>query len=232
MQAKEKELRAGGRENFPIKIIETAGKPLERILVKTDPFNGNGCSDLKGIPNRNPKNTISCRRNNVGYELKCKLCPATSYFGETGQNMHTRMKKHESKWRSKSLEIRKGSAFYVHMKNDHDDVDISGKDIDEYFEVTILKAYQKVLTRLVDEGTNLTKHKGSILNSKTEWHQPKIVRNVIIQGGAEAVRGNMGPRPNHPPLTPAPAVNVATPPGAQESSRTIRLRERQLRIGQ
>ena len=55
MQAKEKELRAGGRENFPIKIIETAGKPLERILVKTDPFKGNGCSDLKCIPNRNPK---------------------------------------------------------------------------------------------------------------------------------------------------------------------------------
>ena len=36
MQAKEKELRAGGRENFPIKIIETAGKPLERMLAKPD----------------------------------------------------------------------------------------------------------------------------------------------------------------------------------------------------
>ena len=174
MQAKEEELRAGGRENFPIKIIETAGKPLERILVKTDPFSGNGCSDPKCIPNRNPKNRISCRRNNVGYELKCKLCPGTSYFGETGQNMHTCMKKHESKWRSKSLEIRKGSAFYVYMKNDHDDVDISGKDIDEFFEVTIIKAYQKVLTRLVDKGTNLTKTKAASWTQKQNGISPKL----------------------------------------------------------
>ena len=108
MQAKEKELRAGGGENFPVKIIETAGKPLERILVKTDPFSGKGCSDLKCIPQRNVKNRISCRRNNVGYELKSKLCPGTRYFGETGQNMHTCTKKHESKWRSISLEISKG----------------------------------------------------------------------------------------------------------------------------
>ena len=118
------------------------------------------------------------------------------------------------------------------MKNDYDDVDITRKNIDEFFEVTIFKAYQKVLTRLVIEGTNLTKPKGSILNSKTERHQPKIVRNEIIQGGAEAVWGNMGPRPNHPPITPALPENVSSPPGAQESSRTITLRERQLRVGQ
>ena len=51
------------------------------------------------------------------------------FFLENGQNMHTHMKKHESKWQSKSLEIRKYSAFYVHMKNDYDDVDITGKNI-------------------------------------------------------------------------------------------------------
>ena len=58
MQAKEKEMRAGGRETLPIKIIETAGKPLEIILVKTDPFKGNKCTDKTCIPNRHPKNWI------------------------------------------------------------------------------------------------------------------------------------------------------------------------------
>ena len=33
MQANEIELRAGIRETLPIKIIETSGKPLERVLV-------------------------------------------------------------------------------------------------------------------------------------------------------------------------------------------------------
>ena len=45
MQKKEEELRAGGREAWPIKIIETAGKTLEQTLVKTDPFNDNSCYD-------------------------------------------------------------------------------------------------------------------------------------------------------------------------------------------
>ena len=45
----------------------------------------------------------------------------------------------------------------------------------------------------------LFKHNGPILNSKLEWHQPKIIGNVIIQGGAEAVRGNMGLKPNSSP---------------------------------
>ena len=31
LQAKEKEIRAGGRETFPIQIIETAGKSLGRV---------------------------------------------------------------------------------------------------------------------------------------------------------------------------------------------------------
>ena len=110
MQVMEKELRPGGRENFPKKIIETAGKPLERVLVINDPFDGNKCSDKQCLPNRNPKNHISCRRNNVGYGLTCKIChwdggsgpepelnPAT-YLGETGENLHTRMKNHESRF--------------------------------------------------------------------------------------------------------------------------------------
>ena len=127
MQAKEKYLRAGGREHLPIEIIETAGKPLERILVKQDPFSGNKCMDKSCLPNRNPKNRISCMRNNIGYELRCKLRhwaggsnqdmdqgPAT-YFGETGENMHTQMKSHESKFRSKWLHVRKGSTFYMYI---------------------------------------------------------------------------------------------------------------------
>ena len=58
MQAKEEEMRAGGREAYPIKIIETAGRTLEQTLVKTDPFDGNKCTDEKCEPNKNPANKI------------------------------------------------------------------------------------------------------------------------------------------------------------------------------
>ena len=58
--------------------------------------------------------------------------PAT-YFGETEENMHTRMKIHESKFRSKLLHIRKGSAFYIHMVNEHPDKTLENKLLDEFF---------------------------------------------------------------------------------------------------
>ena len=44
--------------------------------------------DTKFIANLNIRNHISCRRNNVGYNIPCKLCPV-AYIGETGENMHT-----------------------------------------------------------------------------------------------------------------------------------------------
>ena len=44
-------MRAG--EDYPIKIIETAGKTLEQTLVNTDPFGGNQCNDEKCEPKKN-----------------------------------------------------------------------------------------------------------------------------------------------------------------------------------
>ena len=60
MQAKEEEMRKGGREEYPIKIIETAGKTLEQTLVNTDPFRGNQCNDEKCEPNKHCKNCECC----------------------------------------------------------------------------------------------------------------------------------------------------------------------------
>ena len=74
MQQKEEETRVGGREVWPIKIIETAGRTLEQTLVNTDPFGGNLCSDPKCLPSKDPKNKINCRRNTVCYRITCLLC--------------------------------------------------------------------------------------------------------------------------------------------------------------
>ena len=60
------------------------------------------------------------------------------------------------------------------MVNEHPDNTLENKPLDDFFKVNILKAYQKVLTRLVNEGTNFKSHNGPILNSKSELHHPKI----------------------------------------------------------
>ena len=206
MQEKEAEMRAGGREEFPIKIIETAGKTLERTLVNSDPFDGNQCTDAKCEPRKNPRNKINCRRNGVTYRISCLLClrggrpsdvtkylECACYYGESGKNMHCRSKEHVSKFNSKSEKIRSESPFYKHLLNTHGGKD-GEKEFSEYFEVQILKAYQKPFTRLVEEGTYITSHKGELLNSKSEWHQAKVVRTrtQVVQGGAEVVQHHHG----------------------------------------
>ena len=50
------------------------------------------------------------------------------------------------------------------MVNEHVDVSLVNGPIDMFFEVNVLKAYQSILTRLVDEGAYIRRYKGQILN--------------------------------------------------------------------
>ena len=224
MQKIEKEMRPGGREMWPIKIIETAGKTLESVLVRADPFMGNKCVDPKCLPNKNPKNKINCRRNNIGYRIPCKQCPA-AYIGETGENMHTRAKSHLSKFYSKTKKIRESSAFIKHIENKHGGFK-EGDVFEDYFEIFIEKAYKKPITRIIEEGVFIINYEGEILNSKTEWHQSKIIRTTILQGGAEMAGGRMisSQQAGRQPVTPAGNVETAPAQIGQQgdTSRTTR----------
>ena len=42
----------------------------------------------------------------------------------------------------------------------------------------------------MEEGTLIANHQGEVLNSKSEWHQAKVVITTtrVVQGGADAVR--------------------------------------------
>ena len=68
------------------------------------------------------------------------------------------------------------------------------KQFFDYFEIEILRAYSKAFTKCVEEGTLIASHKGEILNSKSEWHQAKVIRTTttVIQGGAEVLRQQEG----------------------------------------
>ena len=59
----------------------------------------------------------------------------------------------------------------------------------DYFDIEIVKSYKKPLTRIIEEGTFIVNYQGEVLNSKNKWHQPKIIRTTITQGGAEMAGG-------------------------------------------
>ena len=57
-----------------------------------------------------------------------------------------------------------------------------------------MKAYSKSFTKCVEEGIYIANHKGEVLNSKSEWHQAKVIRTTtrVIQGGAKVLRQQGG----------------------------------------
>lgn len=219
MQEKEEQLRPGGRESWPIKIIEMAGKTLEQTLVQTDPFEGNKCSDKNCIPSKTGASKINCRRNCICYSITCLIClqdgqsetMAATYFGESGKNMHCRAKEHISKFNSKKSHIRNESAFYKHLANTHGGRD-QAKPFEDYFQIKVLKSYKKAFTKCVEEGTLIASHGGEVLNSKSEWHQAKVIRTTtrVLQGGADVLaqlggghQGGQGPAAGQGPRAPA-----------------------------
>ena len=62
--------------------------------------------------------------------------------------------------------------------------------MEEKPKIRILKAYKKPFTMCVEEGTYISSHKGELLNSKSEWHQAKLIRTTtrVVQGGADSLR--------------------------------------------
>ena len=181
----------------PIRIIETAGKPLEQTLVDTNQFNSNQCKDGKCLVNSSSDSNNNCRRNGVCYKFTCLVCLAagkegdlaTCYFGESGKNMHCRSRKHVSKFNSKSVKYKKNLHMFKHLVSKHGGRD-PNRSFYEYFKVEIMKAFRKPFTRCDEEGTLIANHQGETLNSKSEWHQAKVIRTntLVVQGGAEVRR--------------------------------------------
>ena len=98
-----------------------------------------------------------------------------------------------SKFNSKTSKTREEYAFFKHLMNSHGGKD-DDKEFDDYFELKILKAYKKPFTICVEEGTYIANHQGEVLNSKSEWHQLKLIRRTItvVQGEAYSLRAGGG----------------------------------------
>ena len=87
------------------------------------------------------------------------------YIGDTGENMHTRMKSHLTKFYSKKPQIPESSAFYKHLENKHGGLH-PGSTFNDQFTVEIIKAFNKPLSRQIEESTIMMNVKGELLNSK------------------------------------------------------------------
>ena len=162
-----------GKEGIRFNVIETGGRTLKRELQKSNPTSTPGCSkeDCLCCAEERGKGG-QCQRPNVNYEIECRLCPMNNrpkYIGETSRNLYTRMAEHDSGKHNDHSFMRK------HMEEYHE-----GGIAD--FAARVTHSNKDCLTRQVREGILIRKG-GSVMNTKSEWHQPSLysVRSEVVR---------------------------------------------------
>ena len=102
--------------------------------------------------------------------MGCQLCDEEDraiYIGETSRNLYTRSREHLQKYRSK-----KGGQDSFIKK--HQDEKHNGREAE--FNARVTGIFADSLSRQVSEGVNIRRGGQSVLNSKSEWHQPALWR--------------------------------------------------------
>ena len=146
------------------KIVEKGGKTIERSLMKPNPISSTGCN--KGdCPACRSGNSKLCHICNVCYTVKCIPCQDAVYFGESHRNLYSRGREHEKK-----LERKEDSSFmFRHQVEKHNSRPVE-------FEMKVVRSFRDPLTRQVTEAVMIKNHRGELLNSKAEFHQPSLMR--------------------------------------------------------
>ena len=127
---------------------------------------------------------MKCRTEGVGYKGVCKACRdqniSSEYLGETGKNAYTRSKQHIAGLKSKNKE----NAFYKHWHNVHETPCEDESLRLENFEFRVEKFFRDPMSRQINEMVRITDFQGTLLNSKSEWNAPPIVR-IIAENESE-----------------------------------------------
>ena len=147
------------------KIVEKGGITIERTLMRPNPVGGDGCKKDDCPICKQDGGGKLCHQCNICYDVKCCTCKDAIYYGESHRNLYTRGREHEKKWMKKD----ENSFMYRHQMEKH-----NGEPCK--FEMKVVKSCRDPLSRQVTEAVMINNHRGELMNSKAEFHQPPLVR--------------------------------------------------------
>ena len=164
------EKKKGGRK-WRLKIMETTGMTLKRILQRSQPWVEEACKDFEGcLVCKYADKPGGCRKVGVNYSLVCLGCEGrqiiSEYIGETGRNPYTRGQEHLKLFQARSQK----SVLWRHCVNFH-----SGDNQD--FKMVVRSRPGTPLERQALEGVLIKNFDGeNLMNTKAEWRGPRITR--------------------------------------------------------
>ena len=157
-----------------VKVYERGGMKVAN-LVRSDPLKPGTCGRENCFLCTSGGGG-DCSRSGSAYRLECEECPKNNlkahYEGETGINCYSRGLEH-----SQGLEMKKEeNPLWKHCQLQHGGAKVG-------FKINSLKSFKTAFERQVNEGVRIACSKADIcMNSKSEFHQPSIVRVVASLG--------------------------------------------------
>ena len=170
----QKENHRENKGEIDFQIIEQTGLSLQKLLQRSNPFSEKSCEKSECVSCDGTG--VRCRTDSVGYRGVCKECKkeniSSAYIGETGKNLFIRSKQHVSGLRNKNTE----NAFYKHWQNCHEvPLENESRRMNNY-EFRVDGNFRDAMARQINEMVRMTNFQGTLLNSKSEWNAPPIVR--------------------------------------------------------
>ena len=170
------------KEGIHFKIMEVGGKTIKKTLQKSNPTATPGCEEEDCLAcNQERGKGGDCRKNNVNYEVECRMCPegeSPVYIGETSRNLYTRAKEHVNNQHRTYGEEGESSFMKKHMEEYHQDTAIRN-----CFKAKVITTNTDSFSRQIREGVYIRRSKRRTMNSKSEWFQPPLfqIRSEIIR---------------------------------------------------
>ena len=171
---------------YGIKVTESCGTKLCRVLPNTNPWSGVDCSRSDCYSCRQGDEKIqNCKQRNILYESYCTICNPEGlkdgkdgfrasgvYVGESARSLYERAKEHHEDEESR----KEDSHRMKHWVLDHPSLLDPPR-----FKIKVVSSYRDPLTRQVGEAVRIEMRGGNTLNSKTEYNRCRIPRLVIDQ---------------------------------------------------
>ena len=123
-----------------------------------------------------------CSKSGSGYRITCQKSPTDNlvagYEGETGRNPYSRGLEHQNDLRTE----KETSPLWKHCMIQHNGDKVK-------FKMDALRGFKYPMVRQVNEGARLRISKSNIcMNSRSEFHQPAIVRVMAVRGNLNEVQ--------------------------------------------
>ena len=179
----EVEDRLAGVTGYRIRMVESAGTQLRRMLPNTNPWAGEDCGRPQCYTcKQGGEKREDCKKRNILYESSCSLCNPEQedkkkksslnnakgvYVGESARSIYERAQEH---WADR-VSQKEDSHMVKHWLSDHADLPEPPP-----FRIKVVSSFKDSMTRQISESVRIDLRGGGVLNSKTEYSRCRLPR--------------------------------------------------------